>query len=125
MDLGKLDKLIHIRLNRLNSSLHRRDCVALTIKPDTFSPYSTETSVCSSGSTTTMHASKVRAKDENFVLGQLCYKLWRILRLSILVQFYGLGFLLFPYPIPVEIIHHNLSNINDATKIRIFFQTAF
>ena len=61
---GKADELIHIGLDSINSALHGRNGVCLTMKTNAFAPYGTKPLVSQSCSTATMCACQIASKHE-------------------------------------------------------------
>ena len=72
---GKLNELVHIGFDGLHPALHGGNGVALSLQSNTLAPYCSKATVGQTGSSATMCASKVAAKDENLAGLQIRYSL--------------------------------------------------
>jgi len=70
MFLGKRDEVIDIRLDGLDATLHRRDCIALAAETDPAAHHRTEELECSVGGTAAVHSGEIAAEDEHLVFFQ-------------------------------------------------------
>ena len=70
---SKLNELIHVWLDSLNSTLHRGDGIALTLKPNALTPYRTKTIIGKSCCSTAMCSGEVTAKDKYLIRLQFRY----------------------------------------------------
>jgi hypothetical protein len=73
-----IHELLHIRLDRLYSSMHGRDSIALTLQTDTLAPDSSETIISLTCRTATMRTGKVRSEYKYLVLLEMSYSFWGI-----------------------------------------------
>ena len=70
MFLGKRDEVIHIRLDGLDATLHRRDSIALPAETDPAAHHRSEELECCVGGTAAVHSGEVAAEDEDLVFHQ-------------------------------------------------------
>ena len=64
MSLGIVDKLVDIRTNSINTSLHCRYAIALALHAYTLPHYCTKTQACHTCRSATMHTCKIAAEKE-------------------------------------------------------------
>ena len=72
MLLGIRDELIDVRLDRLQSSLHRRNGIALAGRSDTYTPFGTKLLVCITCCAASVKAREVTAEDEYLIRREMC-----------------------------------------------------
>ncbi|MCF2634192.1 hypothetical protein I6E40_02215 [Prevotellamassilia timonensis] len=65
---GETDERIYVGLDGINTALHGRDGVCLTMQPHAFAPYGTKPVVSQACSSASMCACQIAAKDKYLVL---------------------------------------------------------
>ena len=76
MLLSERDKLVHIRTNRLNAPLHRRDPIALALQTYALPHDSSKLTVGDISRTTAVHSRQIASEHKNLVRLQLRNTFW-------------------------------------------------
>ena len=71
MLFGKLNKLVDIRFNYVNATMHGWYAITLSLQSHTLSPDGAKASHSHKSSTTSMSTSKIATKNKNFVLAKI------------------------------------------------------
>ena len=98
---SKIDKLVNIRTNRLNTTLHRGNGITLPLQSNTLPHDCTKTPPCHTGRPSPVHTCKIATKHKDFIFSQGIDVIWCILG----------SILIFYKP---EIIHDHLVNYNSS-----------